>query len=588
MALISLQDLKLGFGGPPLLNGVNLQIKEGERVCLLGRNGASKSTLMKLINGDLLPDHGTVARRQSLRVASMTQDLPRQLGGTVAEIIASGLDEDTGWDGHKEIEQIISKMALERDAAFQELSAGLKRRVLLAKALIGFPHILLLDEPTNHLDIDSIKWLEGFIIRYGGTILFVTHDRSFLQNVATRIVELDRGRIINWDCDYGTYLLRREALLDSESARNAGFDKKLAKEEAWIRQGIKARRTRNEGRVRALKKMREEREKRRNPSGNVRLNVKGGNRSGRVVVEAEGVSCGYEGNMVIKNFSTVIIRGDKVGIIGPNGSGKTTLLDVLLGKSVPVEGEIKRGTNLEIAYFDQMRDQLDEEKTVRENVADGNDQVVINGKAVHIIGYLKDFLFSPERAESPVKILSGGERNRLLLARLFTKPSNMIVMDEPTNDLDMETLDILEEMLAEYNGTLLLVSHDRTFINNIVTGTLVFEGEGRVNEYAGGYDDRLVRSGRNKKNGPGTAVKTVIKEKRPRKISFKEKKELSELPEKIETLEAEKERLYNIMASPEFYRDGGEKISSVKAEAEKIEEELNLAYKRWEDLDSYN
>lgn len=586
MALISLQDVNLGFGGPLLLNGVDLQIEVGERVCLLGRNGAGKSTLMKLINADLLPDNGTIARQQSLRVATMTQEIPNDINGTVAEVIASGLDDYADWECHQKIERIMSNMALESDAGFQELSAGLQRRALLAKALVTTPHILLLDEPTNHLDIDSIRWLEDFLIRYEGTILFVTHDRFFLQKIATRIVELDRGKIINWNCDYRTYLERREALLASETAQNARFDKKMAKEEIWIRQGIKARRTRNEGRVRELKKMREERRSRQGQSGNVRMNFQDGKRSGKLVVEAKGVSCGYDGNVVLKNFSTVIIRGDKIGIIGPNGAGKTTLLNALLGKSVPMEGGIKLGTNLEIAYFDQLRDQLDDDKTVQDNVADGSDQVIVNGKAVHIIGYLKDFLFSPERAKSPVKILSGGERNRLLLAKLFTKSSNMIVMDEPTNDLDMETLDLLEELLVEYNGTLLLVSHDRAFINNIVTSTLVFEGDGEVNEYVGGYDDWLKQRKITKKVDARKTVKTVRKEKKIHKMSFKEKKELSELPEKIEALEAKKERLYDDMVAPEVYQAGGEKIADLKAEAKEAEEELNLAYKRWEELES--
>jgi len=585
MALLSMQDVSLNFGGPLLLDGVNLQIEQGERVCLLGRNGAGKSTLMKLIEGGLTPDSGKIARQQSLRVASLTQEVPNRIDGTVREVIASALKDDGDWEGHRLVEKIMARMNLDAQTTFQNLSAGLKRRVLLAKALATDPHILLLDEPTNHLDIDSISWLEDFLSRFGGTIFFVTHDRIFLQKLATRIVEIDRGRLINWDCDYQAFLQRKEALLKAEAAQNSRFDKKLAEEEVWIRQGIKARRTRNEGRARALIKMREDRLARRGQSGNVRMKLQDARLSGRLVIEAEGLTCGHEGRTVAENLSTVIMRGDKIGIIGPNGAGKTTLLNTLLGKLPPLKGEVKLGTNLDIAYFDQLRAQLDEEKTVQENVAEGRDQVIVNGKARHIIGYLKDFLFSPDRARSPVNILSGGERNRLLLARLFTRPSNMIVMDEPTNDLDMETLDLLEEMLVEYSGTLLLVSHDRAFINNIVTSTLVFEGEGRVGEYVGGYDDWLRQRSAGKNGEPKRGGKTGRKHERPRKMSFKEEKELDELPEKIEALEEKKERLYKVLADPETYQQGGDKISEAKVEAEAVEEALSSAYRRWEELE---
>ena len=590
MALLSMQDVSLKFGGPALLDGVNLQIEEGERVCLLGRNGAGKSTLMKLIRGDMEPDSGEISRQQALRVAYLTQEVPHDLEGTIFEVVESDFDMHDDHHAHQRIEKVLSHMKLDGEALFQNLSAGMKRRVLLAKGLANDPHILLLDEPTNHLDVEAIKWLEGFLLRYGGTIFFVTHDRVFLQNLATRIVELDRGRLTSWDCDYKNYLNRKEALLDAEESQNAKFDKKLAEEEVWIRKGIKARRTRNEGRVRALKQMREEQRQRRSLTGNVNMKLQEGKSSGRLVVEAKGVSCGYGEDLVVNNFSTIIMRGDKVGIIGPNGIGKTTLLKTLLGEHPPVSGELKLGTNLEIAYFDQLRNQIDENKTVQENVADGNDQIIINGKPKHIIGYLQDFLFTPDRARSPVRILSGGERNRLLLAKLFTRPSNMIVMDEPTNDLDMETLDLLEELLSEYKGTLLIVSHDRAFINNIVTSTLVFEGDGVVGEYIGGYDDWLKQKkedGKREKSGSGQKKAGLEQRKsgRARKMSFKEVKELEDIPLQIETLEEKKDELYKIMADPENYQAGTDRGVKAKLEADSLEEKLSSLYKRWEELE---
>jgi len=585
MALISLQDIRLGFGGAPLLNGTTLQIEEGERVCILGRNGAGKSTLLKLVEGLLTPDGGEIVRQQGLRVASLSQEVPKGLEGSVSEVIAAALSEEYNWEDQQRIEKLLSRMSLDGDAPFANLSAGLKRRVLLARGLVTEPHLLLLDEPTNHLDIDSILWLEDFLIRYGTTLLFITHDRAFLQRLATRIVELDRGRLINWDCDYSTYLERRDALLDAEDSQNARFDKKLAEEEVWIRKGIKARRTRNEGRVRALEKMREERQSRRSQTGNVNMKLQDARKSGRIVVEAEGVTCGYGDKVVARDLSTIIMRGDKIGIIGPNGAGKTTLLKTLLGQLEPISGKIKLGTRLEIAYFDQLRSQLDEDKTVQENVGEGNDQVIINGKPRHIIGYLQDFLFTPDRARSPVKVLSGGERNRLLLAKLFTKPSNMIVMDEPTNDLDMETLDLLEELLIDYSGTLLLVSHDRSFINDIVTSTLVFEGDEGVEEYIGGYDDWLRQrkvTAKTKKKG---SEKSGQKDNKPRKMSFREKTELEELPLQIEALDAKKEELYKLMAEPEIYQQSA-RLAEIQDEVEGTEVALARAYKRWEELEA--
>jgi ABC transport system ATP-binding/permease protein len=485
-------------------------------------------------------------------------------------------------------------MDLDPSARFEALSAGMKRRVMLARGLVSDPDLLLLDEPTNHLDIDAITWMEEFLLQYGGTLLFVTHDRMFLRKLATRTVELDRGKLIDWSCDYETFQKRKQAALAVEADEWIQFDKKLAREEVWIRQGIKARRTRCEGRVLALERMRETRRARREHTGSVRMNTQEAVRSGKLVIEATDVSYGYDDqSLVIRNLSTTVMRGDRVGIIGPNGSGKTTLLRLLLGELTPNNGELRHGVNIAISYFDQLRAQLDEDRSVLENVGDGNDTIIFNGKPRHIMGYLQDFLFSPERARSPVRILSGGERNRLLLARLFTKPSNVLVMDEPTNDLDAETLELLEELLLEYPGTLLLVSHDRTFLNNVVTSTLVLEGEGRVGEYAGGYDDWLLQR-------PGTSIrqeKTSKKSERPRPrresprtLSFREKRELESLPEHIEALEAERERLYQEMSNPSFYQQQqtGAEIAGAKARLKEIEQELNEAYQRWEVLEALN
>ncbi|MCE1255545.1 MAG: ATP-binding cassette domain-containing protein, partial [Anaerolineae bacterium] len=482
MALISLQDVNLGFGGPLLLESVNLQIERGERVGLLGRNGMGKSTLLKMVNGDLTPDSGISARAQNLVVSYMPQEVPLGLEGSVEDIITAGLSavsltaqaEDEIWQRQLQIDQVISRMELDANARFDSLSAGLKRRVLLGRGLVRNPDLLLLDEPTNHLDVSSIDWLEDFLLRWGGTLLFVTHDRVFLQKLSTRIVELDRGRLFDWKCSYSIFLQRKDAMLLAEQEQNANFDKKLAQEEAWIRQGIEARRTRNEGRVRNLKRLRALRQERREQPGKVRMQIQEERRSGRLVIEAENISYAYEnGQEIISDFSTIIQRGDKVAIIGPNGSGKTTLLRLLLDELIPQSGEIKNGTNLEIAYFDQLRAQLDENKSVLDNVGQGRDAITINGKVRNLIGYLEDFLFSSDRVFAPITALSGGERNRLLLARLFARPANVLVMDEPTNDLDIETLELLEDLLLEYSGTLLLVSHDREFLNNLATSLLV-------------------------------------------------------------------------------------------------------------------
>ncbi|HSA79117.1 MAG TPA: ATP-binding cassette domain-containing protein, partial [Nitrospirota bacterium] len=469
---------------------------------------------------------------------------------------------------------------------------GLKRRVLLAKALAGQPDLLLLDEPTNHLDIDSISWLEEFLLSFGGTLLFVTHDRALLQKLATRIVDLDRGRLTSWPGSYQTYLELKQAALDAEAVENAKFDKKLAAEEVWIRQGVKARRTRNEGRVRALKELRRTRSERREVTGTARMQMQDAERTGKLVIEAQDVSYGYSDRPVIRDFSTTIIRGDKVGIIGPNGSGKTTLLKILLGDLKPQKGTLRLGTNLEVAYLDQHRAQLDDEKTVQDNVASGSDHVTINGNRRHVIGYLQDFLFAPARARSPVKVLSGGERNRLLLAKLFTKPSNVLVLDEPTNDLDIETLDLLEELLMDYPGTVLLVSHDRAFINNVVTSTLALEGDGKVNEYVGGYDDWLRQSQR-KIEVSGVPVKIEEKKaasgpqkEKSRRLTFKEQKELETLPKRIEELETEQQQIIAVMADPAFYRESGNRVTETKARLEAVEKELVESYARWEALEA--
>jgi len=628
MALVSLQNISVGFGGPLLLEGVDLSIERGERVCLVGRNGTGKSTIMRVITGEIKPDSGKVVFQQGLRTTLLTQEVPQDIKGSVFDVVAGAFGEQGklladyhhvssrlahdhseklmaeledvqhrfeaagGWQMQQQVEEILTRLQLPEDTEFSELSGGLKRRVLLAKALAGSPDLLLLDEPTNHLDIVSISWLEEFLLSYGGTLLFVTHDRALLQKLATRIIDLDRGKLTSWPGSYRAYLELKQAALDGEATENAKFDKKLAAEEVWIRQGVKARRTRNEGRVRALKELRRVRSERREKIGTANIQVQEAERTGKLVVEAEGVSFGYGSKQVIRDLSTTIIRGDKIGIIGPNGSGKTTLLKLLLGGLKPQQGKIKLGTNIEVAYLDQHRAQLDDEKTVQQNVASGSDYVTINGNNRHVIGYLQDFLFAPARARSPVKVLSGGERNRLLLAKLFTQPSNVLVLDEPTNDLDIETLDLLEELLMDYSGTVLLVSHDRAFINDVVTSTLVFEGEGRVNEYVGGYDDWL-RQGKRKLEEPVVQAKAEEKKEpvRPapgkqRKLTFKEQKELEELPKRIEELEAELQKLHATMADPNFYRESGSKVAGTTTRLENVEKELAIVYKRWEELEA--
>jgi ATP-binding cassette subfamily F protein uup len=623
-----MQDVCVGYGGSPLLENMTFQIEPGERICLLGRNGVGKSTLIKLICGQLQPETGVISKSPSFSFACLTQTVPAGLKGTVFDVVSDGLgprgkllaeyhllshrvaaephdkallaqlgklqhslDIEGGWQLNRYVEMIVEKIKLDIDAEVENLSAGMKRRVLLAQAIVREPDLLLLDEPTNHLDIEAITWLEEFLSQYNGALMFVSHDRAFVRKLATRIIELDRGRLSNYYCNYETYLPRKQTLLENEAVEDALFDKKLASEEVWIRKGIKARRTRNEGRVRVLKEMREKRRNRKELTGAVRMRTHNTQLSGNLVIEALGISFGYTPEkQIIRGFSTTIMRGDKIGIIGPNGSGKTTLLRVLLKELAAQQGKVRHGTNLEIAYFDQLHALLDYEKSVYDNVADGSDTVVINGKPRHIIGYLQDFLFTPIQSRNTVANLSGGERNRLLLARLFLRPSNVLVLDEPTNDLDIETLDLLEEFLLDYPGTVLLVSHDREFLNNVVTSTMAMEGNGIVKEYVGGYDDWLRQSKSTaviEQQPEKTPVKQIRQKQtagRPRKLSFKEKKELEAIPKLIETLEKEQQQLHDAMASPDFYKKC-EDIPAVTARLKELDKQLETAYARWQILE---
>ena len=591
MALFSLRGVTLTFGGPRILDQVDWQVERGERVCLLGRNGEGKSTLLRLIRGELEPDEGQVIRQQGLHVTRLPQEVPEGRGMTVTGAVAEGLleshDDHHGGPDHR-VDAILTRMALDPDAAFESLSSGMKRRVLLAQSLVAEPDVLLLDEPTNHLDIDAIKWLEDFLLRYGGTLIFVTHDRAFMGRLANRVVELDRGHLYDFAGDYATFVKRKEDVLAAEERQNELFDKKLAQEEVWIRKGIQARRTRNEGRVRALKAMREAHQKRRDRQGTATIQLQEAERSGTLVIEAKGASFAYDGRPVIQGLTTTIMRGDKVGIIGPNGSGKTTLLRLLLGQSPPRDGTIRHGTNLEVAYFDQLKASLDEEKTVQQNVSE-YETIVINGQSRHVIGYLRDFLFPPERSRSLVKFLSGGERSRLLLAKLFTRPSNVLVLDEPTNDLDVETLELLETLLVDYQGTVLLVSHDRAFLNDVVTSILAIDPEGGVREYEGGYDDYLRQRPTDAPADPRPATTATASSPQPqqtRKRSNKERQELESLPGRIEELETALAGLHETMADPAFYRQPSGEIAALKARLESVEQELTSAYERWEALEA--
>lgn len=631
MSLLTLNRISLGYGHP-LLDGISFSLEKGERVALVGRNGTGKSTLLKLLDRKVIADDGDLAFADGVRVARLDQEVPLDTEGSVFDIVAGGLgdigdaikryhhlthhlnseSEETAfqelercqqiieaasaWDMEKSIENLLTRLNLPIEADISTLSGGLKRRVLLARAMASKPDILLLDEPTNHLDLEAILWLEEFLLDWPGTLVFITHDRVFLQRLATRIIELDRGHLTDFQGDYPTYLQRKKELLEAEARSNAQFDKKLAQEEAWIRQGIKARRTRDMGRVKRLVEMRQARSERRVRAGQVSMQVQQGERSGKLVVEAQNVSFNYEQRPIVQGLNTTILRGDKVGIIGPNGCGKTTLLRLMLGQLEASSGQIKLGTNLQIAYFDQYRATLDENASVIDNVAQGSDRVTVNGQNTHVIGYLQDFLFTPDRARQPVKSLSGGERNRLLLARLFTQPANLLVLDEPTNDLDADTLDLLEDLLIEFTGTVLVVSHDRAFLNNLVTSVLAFEGNGVVNEYVGGYDDWVRQRPRplaaedaiqqtTDKTSSAALVRPASEEK-ARKLSYKEQKELEKLPVSIEALEQQIASLSEEMLQPVFYQQPRDQSTRIEAQLAEYQKQLETAYERWETLES--
>ena len=624
MALINFQNVDYSVGGPLLLEQVNLAIESNERVCIVGRNGAGKSTLMRLMAGQIRPDDGQV-RTFGSKIAGLAQEVPQAMAGLVFDVVAAGLGElgallaqyhrlshahdiDTralaevqsrieaghGWQLERRVEEVISRLELPADVEFAALSGGMKRRVLLGQALVQAPDVLLLDEPTNHLDIESIAWLEEFLKNFGGSVVFVTHDREFLRALATRIVEIDRGQVTSWPGDYDNYLRRREERLHAEAQANSLFDKKLAQEEVWIRQGIKARRTRNEGRVTALKAMRRERAERRELGGNVRMAVSEAGSSGKRVLEAKEVNFAFGERVMVRDLTTAILRGDKVGLIGPNGSGKTTLLKLLLGELQPQSGQVKTGSQLQIAFFDQLRGQLREDWNAIDNVAEGQEFIEINGSRKHVLAYLQDFLFAPDRARSPITRFSGGERNRLLLAKLFAKPSNLLVMDEPTNDLDVETLELLEELLDDYPGTLILVSHDRAFLDNVVTSCLVMEGDGRVGEYVGGYSDWLRQKRSDARAMPASAGKSPEKTKAEpvsasppkRKLSYKDQRELEQLPARIETLENQLAVMTSQMHEPAFYQQAATAISAHNQQFAAMQAELETAYARWETLES--
>ena len=629
MPLLRLDGVSLAYGHLPLLSRVDFQIEPSERVCLVGRNGAGKSTLLRVLKGALLPDEGDIWRHNALRIAHLEQEVPPDSEETIYEVVAAGLgdlgellteyhqatqaagvgerpslqrmaelqvriDALAGWNIEQKVQTVLTRLGLFADQCFARCSGGIRRQTMLARALVSEPDLLLLDEPTNHLDIEAINWLEHFLLDYRGALIFITHDRMFLRHLATRIIELDRGKLSSFSSDFDAYLSKKEELLEIETRAAANFDKKLAEEEAWIRQGIKARRTRNEGRVRALQAMRRQRSQRLGAPGQVRFGLDAGTLSGKLVVDLRGVSFAYGNDIIIRGLSTTILRGDRIGIIGPNGCGKTTLLKLILGEITPTSGKVVIGSRLKIAHFDQHRRELDLDKTVRENITDGSDYVTVQGRSRHVIGYLRDFIFPPERIDSPVKALSGGERNRLLLAKIFTQSANMLVLDEPTNDLDVETLELLENLLADYQGTLLLVTHDRTFLDNVVTSTLVFEGEGKVGEYAGGYQDwELQRMAALPKEGPKITVPspvvTTITEKtndKHRKLSYKERRELEALPKKIEVLEAEQSTLHGLMSDGDFYRQPGDKITAAIERLRALNNELEACYARWETLEA--
>ncbi|MDH5424249.1 MAG: ATP-binding cassette domain-containing protein [Gammaproteobacteria bacterium] len=633
MALIRLRDISFHMGQHKLLDKVSFAVEKGERICLIGRNGAGKSSLFRVIQGDMISDDGLIERSQDLKVAALAQEPSGSEEGSVFDIIAQGLGEAgkliaeyhdvshqmainytdklmsemdrlqqkietvDGWKLEQKVTAVITKMNLDPDVMFNTLSGGMKRRVMLASALVTEPDLLLLDEPTNHLDIEAIKWLEDFLIDQKISLLFITHDRSFLKKLATKIIELDRGTLTEWPGNYETYLIRKQEALEEEERHNALFDKKLAQEEVWIRQGIKARRTRNEGRVRALKELRNQRQARVERQGSVNMQAQGGDRSGKQVVELTDVSFAFGDKKIVDHFSTLLLSGDKVGVIGANGAGKTTFLKILLGQLAPDSGEVKLGTNLQVIYFDQLRSQLEDDKTVIDNLAEGRESVEVNGAQKHVIGYLGDFLFAPDRARSPVRMLSGGEKNRLLLAKLFLKPSNVMVLDEPTNDLDLETLDLLEELISNYKGTLILVSHDRDFIDKVVTSTIVMEGNGVLSEFVGGYDDWLRQRATlndaksNSAKKPAEKKAEVKAEKKAetapaKKLSYKEKLALEKLPAQIEQLETDIEAMQVKMSDADYFKLDAAVMAQDKEKLEAMESELTVAYQQWEELEA--
>ncbi|WP_028488562.1 ATP-binding cassette domain-containing protein [Thiothrix lacustris] len=597
MALLHLRNIHLENGDNRLFDGIDLTIEQGERLCLVGRNGTGKSTLMKLLCRDIQPDDGEMIHQPELKIARLQQDVPHDLEARIFDIVAEGLgvvEPEDEWQIQWKVETVLSRIQLDPDTLFESLSGGWKRRALLARALVGEPDLLLLDEPTNHLDIPAIEWLENFLMGFKSTLLFVSHDRSFVQKLATRIIELDRGKLTSWPGNFQKYQENKQAALDAEAQQAALFDKRMAEEEVWIRQGVKARRTRNEGRVRRLEAMREEFKQRRNLQGKVTAQIGQADSSGKVVVEAEHLDYGWDGTLLIQDFNTTVLRGDKIGIIGPNGVGKTTLIKLLLGQLQPTAGKVNLGTRLQIAYFDQHRAQFDGEKNLRDNIASGSDFVEVNGQKRHIISYLQDFLFTPLQIQKPVKVLSGGERNRLLLARLFAQPSNLLVLDEPTNDLDAETLELLEELLIDYQGTLLLISHDRSFLNSVVTRSIVFEND-TVGEYAGGYDDWLLQRPTPLSDKDKAAAKTEKAVEKPveaakpapktKKLSFKDQRELEQLPAIIEKLEIAIAALHKLMSQPDFYQQNNAQVVARQEELQGLESELETAFARWENLE---